>query len=689
MGLYDRPHNEHNERVLMRAEDIVDLRIALVADGAERHSKYDFLMDASGGDYETRRLQGLWDQFIQFVGLDQKMPLDRETFEFRLNLIPSVIRASRSFISTIPSLKCPPSDPSDQEARKTAEKLERVILGMWNYSHIGKRMNQLGYWNPSLGNTVGVVWPDIKNKRPTLQMRSPYGFYPVIRDIDGFDLECAIFHTKYTRRQCKAMYSDLPASFEASDDLCNVDQYFDEKEIVTIVDDEHRCNRIENKWKFVPIVIIANETFGEGPWGDSDIEWMVPLQAEHNYRETMKNAIIAFSQMQPLAIEAGEQMDEELHMGILDGINVELGGKVYRVNPPQVPYQIFQAQNDLLSLIDRVGNTPSVMRSEASGNTATGKGISALLGPTQMAYNIKGNEIYPALSVMNKMAMQMWHAMWPDEEHTVFALDQRKGKAVMNVEKFKTGEFAPWFENVVYVDSSSYLDSTQRFIRDLQAVQNRLMSRRTAMSHIDGVDDPTLEEQFIDEEMQKDLQLTQPANQAFADANVQPNMAAQGYANYGLEKGYMGKMPAAEPTGGIEAQEAPEEEMPQSGGLIELFVEFFNAIPLKGKVWLAGNIVTDPAYSPESPNWNGVEVFLESMGDKSAINQKMRDEYQAVWGNLVYHQGPPSADEPSMLVYDPDTEDIPDDFGMEEMPEGGMPPEGTMPPEMAGMMGGM
>ena len=71
------------------------------------------------------------------------------------------------------------------------------------------------------------------------------------------------------------------------------------------------------------------------------------------------------------------------------------------------------------------------------------------------------------------------------------------------------------------------------------------------------------------------------------------------------------------------------------------------------------------------------------MGDKSAINQKMRDEYQAVWGNLVYHQGPPNQDEPSMLVFDPEGEEVPEDFGA---PEGEMQPE--MPPEMAGAMGG-
>jgi hypothetical protein len=136
---------------------------------------------------------------------------------------------------------------------------------------------------------------------------------------------------------------------------------------------------------------------------------------------------------------------------------------------------------------------------------------------------------------------------------------------------------------------------------------------------------------------------------------------------------------------------APPGEPPeQQGGLLELFIEFFADLPLKGKVWLAGAIVSDPAYSPESPNWNGVEVFLESPNDKAAINSAMRsDELKdtGIWGNLVYHSGEPNPQEPSILVFDPSAEELPE----EEMSMEGEPPamgaEG-MPPEMAAMMGG-
>ena len=689
----------------MNTSDIVRLRVALVAEGATRHEKYDYIMDAIGGDYETRRLQGLWERFQQFTGLDQKMPLDRETFEFRLNLIPSVIRASRSFLATVPTLRCPPSKPEEAESRAQAEKLERVYQGFWQYSHIGKRLNQLGYWNPTLGTTIGVVWPDIENKRPTLQMRSPYGFYPVLRDVDGYNLKCAIFHSRYTRRQCRAMYPGLPSSFKESDDLCNVDEYYDDKEIVTIVADEHRVKEIKNMWGFVAMAIIPNETFGEGPWGDGDVEWVIPLQAEHNYRETIKNATLSLSQMQPLAIEDGDNLPEDIPMGPLDGIPVNPGGKVYRVSPPQVPYQMMQAQTDLLKLIDRVGQVPSVMRSEFSGNAATGKAISALLGPTQMAYNVKGNEIYPALAELNKMAMKMWLKMWGKEEHTVYSLDTTKNNK-MSVETFSPEEFDPWFENIVFVDSSSYFDAQSRFIINLQAVQNRLKSRQTASAETPGVDDAELEQKLIKQELAEDMQMQQggpqsqitQANEAFAEANVQPDMAAQGATNANATKGYIGEMPVAQTTGGFESGAAPElppEAPEQEGTLLSDLIEFFGEIPkLKGKVWLAGGVVSDPSYAVGSPTYVGIEVFLEKMSDKSAINQKMRDEYPEVWGNLVYHEGEPGPDEPSILVFDPEgptDEDMPPDLMDEEM--GGMPPEmagapamGAMPPEMGGVV---
>lgn len=366
-------------------------------------------------------------------------------------------------------------------------------------------------------------------------------------------------------------------------------------------------------------------------------------------------------------------------MGPRDAIPVVPGGKVYRVSPVQVPYQYLQSQNDLIKLIDRVGSIPDVMRSQFEGNVLTGKGVSTLMGPTQMAFNVKGNEMYPAIAKLNKMAMQMWHKMWPRATHTVYHIGPGN---VMNVETFKTGEFENWFENIVYVDASSYFDANSRFIMTLQAVQNRLMSRQTGMQFVPGVSDPPAEMALIENEMQKDMQLQQAA-QSFDQANVQPNMGAQGLTNSMLDKGYAGKTPVPEAIGGLEVpggKEAQQEEPQQEDTLLQDMVEFFDNIPLKGKVWLAGGIVTDPTYSPESPSYNGVEVFLEDLGDKSAINTTMRNQFPEVHGHLVYHEGAPNPSEPSILVYDPDDES-------EAEAEDLMGPPSGVPQEPTGMEG--
>ena len=674
----------------MDTESILQLRNELVGEGAARHSKYQFLMEAMGGDYETRRLQAAWTSFQSFVGKSD-VPMDRETFEFRLNLIPSIIRSSRSFISTVPTVRCPATDPTDKDARKLAEKLERVYSGFWQYNLIGKRMNQMGYWNPAFGNTIGVIWPDMKNKRPTLQMRSPYGFYPVIRDIDGYDLSACMFDTRYTARQVKAMYPSLP--IDLGQQFVRVTQYYDEKEIVTIVADRYRVNEVKNSWGFVAAVIIPNESFGEGPWGESDIEWVIPLQAERNYRSSMQNAILAMMQMQPIAIEDGDNLPEDMSFGAMDAIPVNPGGKVYRVQPPQVNYAFFQAQDELTKLIDRVGQVPPVMQGQyASSGQTTGRTVSALLGPSQMAFNIKGNEIYPALAVLNKMAMRMWNAMWGKESATVFSIDAKTNS--MKVEKFTPSEFEDWYECIVTVDTSSYFDAAQKFMQNLQAVQNRLMSRSTASSMTPGVDDPEREQQLIQEEFVADIQMQQQAAQQ-DQMNQQPDVGAQQSTARGLSRGRMGKTPAPEPIAGTtppvpgELQTNPG----QASTLLQDMILFFSEVPkLKGKVWLAGGIVSDPQYSPQSPTYTGVEVFLEDPNDKASVNTTMKNKYPEVWGHIVYHDGEPSADEPSILVFDPNGEELPQ--GAEptegENPQGASagPPPGEMPPELAAMMGG-
>lgn len=672
----------------MNTADIISLKEELVSRDAPRHLKYDVNMAAIGGSYDSRRMDGFWEVYSAITG--RPVPSDREGYEFNINFIPSIISAKRSFIGTIPSLQCPasaPAEPSDQTLKKRAEKLERVYQGFWTYSNIGKRMNQLGYWNPSLGTTVGVVWPDIENKRPTLQMRSPYGCYPVLADVDGHDLAQCLFVTSYKPRQAAAMYPQFRREILAMEGDVDVVQYMDRESITTLVADRYRVKDIENKWGFVPIVLIPNESFGEGPWGDDDISQVIPLQEEYIYRESLKTAILEQTIMQPLAIEGGDNLPEEIPMGPRDAIPVIPGGKVYRVAPVQVPYQYLQSQNDLIKLIDRVGSIPDVMRSQFEGNVLTGKGVSTLMGPTQMAFNVKGNEMYPAIAKLNKMAMQMWHKMWPRNTHTVYHMG--KGNQ-MNVETFKTGEFEGWYENIVYVDASSYFDAQSRFVMVLQAVQNRLMSRQTAMQFVPGVSDAPNEDALIKAELQADMDM-QAANEARDQANVQPDMGAQGALNANLQKGYAGKTPPPEAIGGLEAQGEMPTEAPagMESSLLEDLIEFFSEIPLKGKVWLAGNIITDPNYSPQSANWNRIEVFLEVLNDKAAINQRMRDQYQAVWGNFIYHQGQPSEDEPSMLVYDPEAESMDgakDIFGPESE---GVPQEPTGVADMSGMMGGM
>jgi hypothetical protein len=115
-------------------------------------------------------------------------------------------------------------------------------------------------------------------------------------------------------------------------------------------------------------------------------------------------------------------------------------------------------------------------------------------------------------------------------------------------------------------------------------------------------------------------------------------------------------------------------------------IEFFQSIPLKGKVWLAGGIVSDPTYSPASPSYAGVEVFLEVANDKAAINTTMKNQFPEVWGHIVYHTGEPNPDEPSILVFDPEAGE--EEFDMGEgappgMEQAGLPAEGAgLPPEM-------
>lgn len=654
---------------------ILALKAALVARDATRIHRYDEIMDAVGGDYDSRRMEGFWERWAEMT--TRHVPHDRRQYEFQLNIFPSIIDAKRGLLGTIPSITCPAKD-NTEEAKAMAEKLEDVLYSFWHFSHIGKRMNQLGYWNPTLGSTIGVVWPDMVAKRPKLLFQSPYDFYPVIKDVDGYDLSQGMFVTKYLGAQADAMY---PGNGFKDEKEVEFVQYFDAENIVTLGGDKI-VQEIDNRWGFVPIVIIPNISFGEGPWGDSDIEWAIPIQEELNYRMTLENAILEETIMQPLAVEGGDNLPDDIPMGPRDVIPVIPGGKVYRVGSVQVPYQYLQAKESLFKLLDRVLDAPDVLRSQFEGSVLTGRGVSSLMGPLQSRLAMRGNEIYPAMAELNKMAMKMWAKMWP-RETTVYHQD--KGASITRT--FKPSEFGGWYENIVYVDVASYYDAQSRFITILQAVQNRLMSRKTAMKFIPGVENVVEEDANIDAELKKDQELAM-ASQQFAEANVQPDMGQQGATNANLSKGYSGETPPMEPVGGFEPPEQAvaalggEQEMGEEGlNFLELVVEVFESITkLKGRVWLAGYIVMDPQYSPQSENWNGIEVYLENPQDKATIANALRNEFPELHGNITFHVGPPSKEEPSLPVADPNADEIPM-MGMEEM---GGEVGGEMPQENVG-----
>ncbi len=487
--------------------------------------------------------------------------------------------------------------------------------------------------------------------------------------MDGHEISECVFVSTYKRRNAAARYPKIKAKIMAGPEKTEICQHYDKKYITTIVNDSVIAERVSNDWGFVAVCLIPNETFGEGPWGDDDISLVIPVQAEYKYREGLKTLILEQSIMQPLVIEGGDNVPAEIPMGPRDAINVLLGGKVYRVSPVRVPPEYLKSQDDLLGLIDRMGGVPEVMRSEFSGSTLTGRGIAGLMGPTQMEFGVKGNEMYPAIARLTEMAMQMWHAMWENVDHTVYFLDKNNSK---QVERFRTGEFDGFYKCLVSVDVGSYYDAQSRFMMVLQGVQNRLVSRKTAMRYVPFVGDAVAEMAQIDAEMQADMQMAQ-ANVARDESNPQPDMAAQGALNSQLEKGYIGKTPAPETVGGFEPPEGQEQG--QSENLLSAIMEFFQTIPLKGKVWLAGGIVTNPSYGPSSPDWRGIEVFLEDANDKSAINTTMRNEFPQLHGKIRYHTGEPNPSEPSVLVYEPESEVTP------ESPEG---PE--MPNEFASFM---
>lgn len=619
----------------MNPTDIIELREELKGKASTRESLYDEIENACGGSFEDRAMEGAFPK-DEPASTPDRIDSDRENPEIVVNLLWPIIEAKRAFIGQIPNVRVP-KPPSGNIA--LAEKAERVILGIWNFSNMSRRFSDIGLYCPAYGTAVGVVWPDLENERPRILIRSPRGFYPTPKDDDGYELFSAIFVSKYTGKQAAKLYNKKQL---ADYDDVEILQYIDDKEITTVSDDGLALKTIRHKLGFCPIVSIPNIGWPNSPFGESDIARALKLQKEVNYTYGLNVSIMEHILSQPIILEGAENFPEDgLPMGPRDTVEITMGGRAYRLPPLSVPYDMFRIQQDLQSQLNSVSDAPAALRSEwDNSGTVTGRAFTSMLGPVQARMKIRLDTIYPAIEKLNRMCFQMYEAMFPGD-HSVYGWQNKKPFT----ETFNIKEFEGWYENDVFLDPAQFFDEQSRFVMILQGIQNQIISKETARRHFPLIDDAEAEREQINKEVMENIQQAQAAQMAAeSPATMNAPMNEPGKTAFSLERGYLGEVPPASIPGGLGEMTggSPTGGTPSEDVVVQQAADLMRDIPkIHGNVYLVGGII-DGVYGPDE----NIEIALTDNTDKQTISNYVRTTAPELHGKMEFLSVTGTPDEP-------------------------------------------
>lgn len=654
----------------MKPNEVVSLAQSLAAFHSEREAHYDELEASYGGYYTERKKTGIWKKVAgKFYPSYDKS--DEQRNDFVINLAAPIVEQKRAFIGQIPSIRVPPPDESE-EAQKLADLAEKAILGLWQYSNIGRLMSSLGFYCALFGTAIGFVWPNIKDKRPQLKIRSPRGFYPVPADDDGNEMSCVIFEETLWGKQADAMYPGFGYSGEA--EVVTYRYIDDEVMMVVSSDSEVLVSPLQHKLGFCPVVTMPNIGIPESLLGDADIERMVELGKAINRRYAIMEDVAEKMAYPLLVVKGGQDVPDPLPTGPDAYIEVGPQGSVDQIYPPNMGEGFWLSTQQLESKIATVTDTPPLMQSDFQGSIMSGKAVNAYLSPLSARMGIRQNTIYPRIQQLNKFAILMWHRFPKFNQRSYVRGSQLHG----NRSTFETS-FVPddlkwegeiWTENEVYLDSATFVDRQANFISIIQAQQNRQLSRKRAMQLSPFVDDVTAEMRQIAKEAEEDMALAQ-AQAAGAEANVQPNLSEAGRTAYGLEKGYIGETEPVPPAGMESTPAMTENELSQPEFTAEDVIALLSEVPnLKGRVWLVGGALKGDISL-------GVELYIEDGNDKATIinyvGKKIPELVDTQTGNgeLVFHIGIPPEGMEAVEITQGQT------LGNEVVPPEEAPPEGV------------
>ena len=670
-------------------------------------SSYKTLNDYLGREYIESERYGVYaskddrDKFSWETGDDDT--------DYAVNITKThlIIQDQVSFLGAQRSVRVPVRGGADGQAY--CDKLERAITDLHRLWNMPRVTQEIAWYQVVYGTGVGVLQWDKNNKVPRLRVRSPESLY-IQPSIDDDTLpQIAIFVYKTLGRSIIGDYPETAKKLDNDTEYDLVDYYSNDERVRFVGGENIELIRAKNPLGHVTVYLFPGILIPNSLWGASMLLRAIPPEKEINRLYSQQALYLRDAIEAPMVIHDPVNVPENARWNRDTTIEVGQQGKVGRANIASIDGRMLELRlRDMENNLNLTMDFSPILQGQAVGSYLTGKGVTSLQQPILQRLASKMQPVNPIYAQINKDALLLWNKAGGNASRTIFG---EKSKSVFAEEFNPKQDIDPGYvENIVYLDTASFVDRTSARIASLQELGAGVMSRRRYMEISPDCDDVELELQHIREEKMEDIQMQMQMQQmAQMQAAQQPQTQPAQSGPESAENSVQATTPLGGPGGPDLGGSAKQEgqEPPGEEDILGSVAEVFRGIAkIKGQVFLVGEILMG-GLTAEEIAASFLEVVISNPVDKQTILNGLRQTEIAEFveqNKVVFHTNMGMLDNHPNIEVTPGTsgtevnEGTPeppgsetlDEINPEQMPPGAGPPSGAppggIPPEMLGMV---
>jgi hypothetical protein len=438
------------------------------------------------------------------------------------NLLQEICVKYQTFLSPVPQVRTFRDPPFSDNRRKQATLKERVIYGTWWMNKMARRMGEIGWYLPLMGDCFPGVWPDYDRKLVRMMIRTPEGAHPIRSAYDG-KLDAIVFRRDESQRALERAYPNFQVKAQpryripriranaGGEQRVEIIEWSDDNEYVLWAGDQE-LKRISHGFGFnlfsqMGFIPVPGEDYNHGA-----VEQIVSMVELGNAGYSLMFQAMLENVFPTMVITDPGKAPADILRGPGSVIPVGPGGKVEYLTPPAQALGIQMAF--LRENSDKVLEAAAMPRVSLGQSPATSIVTGAAVNELQGAGTgstiemVQGTEIGPGLSDWNEKALWIYANEFKDDTIPMYAIErvsgmELSGRGNASSFTFKGSEIVGSYRNEVVF--SPHMNDHEKLVMGLQELGAGIVSKRYVGQQIGIEDYDAMVEEIYQEKIEEAL----------------------------------------------------------------------------------------------------------------------------------------------------------------------------------------